>query len=307
MTPEITIVATGLRFPEGPVWAGDGASLFVVELLNGTVVRVHLDGRVDVVARPGGSPNGAAIGPDGALYVANSGGWGSHDLGGIVIPAMEQPADYSGGRIERIDPDTGDVTVLYTECGGHPLKGPNDLVFDATGGIWFTDHGKQRARDRDHGGVYWCRPDGSEIREVIYPIDSPNGIGLSPDGSVLYVAETHTGRLYAWDVAAPGEVAPPPGPVGHGGRLLVGLPGMQLFDSLAVDGDGNVVVATLVNGGLTVVSPDGTAVEHVPLPDPMVTNVCFGGDDLRTAYVTLSGTGQLAAFEWPRPGLRLAF
>lgn len=306
MTPEVSIVATGLRFPEGPVWAGDGV-LFVVELLGGTVARVHLDGRVERVAAPGGSPNGAALGPDGALYVANSGGWGSHDLGGITVPAMLQPPDYSGGRIERIDPDSGEVTVLYTECGGHPLKGPNDLVFDATGGIWFTDHGKQRARERDHGGVYWCRPDGSEIREVIYPLDAPNGIGLSPDGSVLYVAETHTGRLFAWDVTGPGEVAPPEAPIGNGGRLLVGLPGMQLFDSLAVDGDGNVVVATLVNGGLTVVSPDGSSVEHVALPDPMVTNVCFGGEDLRTAYVTLSGTGQLGALEWPRPGLRLAF
>jgi gluconolactonase len=82
---------------------------------------------------------------------------------------------------------------------------------------------------------------------------------------------------------------------------------MQLFDSLAVDGDGNVVVGTLVNGGLTVISPDGSSVEHVPFPDPMVTNVCFGGEDLRTAYVTCSATGKLVSTPWPRPGLKLAF
>ena len=83
-------------------------------------------------------------------------------------------------------------------------------------------------------------------------------------------------------------------------------PGMQLLDSLAVDGEGWVCVATLINGGITAISPDGATVEHVPFADPLVTNICFGGDDLRTAYVTLSGTGQLVKTTWPRPGLRLA-
>ena len=184
--------------------------------------------------------------------------------------------------------------------------GPNDLVFDTAGGMWFTDHGKIRARERDHGGVYYAAPDGSQIREVIYPIESPNGVGLSPDGDRLYVAETHTGRVYWWPVEGAGAVGKPM-PIGHGVTLLAGLPGMQLLDSLAVDSAGNVVVGTLVNGGLTVISPEGDPVEHVALPDLLVTNVCFGGDDLRTAFVTCSGTGKLVSFAWPRPGLRLAF
>ena len=82
---------------------------------------------------------------------------------------------------------------------------------------------------------------------------------------------------------------------------------MQLFDSLAVDGDGNIAVATLVNGGVTVIAPDGSSAEHVPFPDPMVTNICFGGDDLRTAFVTCSATGTLASSPWPWPGLKLAY
>jgi gluconolactonase len=223
---------------------------------------------------------------------------------------MLQPDDYSGGRIERIDLDTGDVSVLYTECGGHRLNGPNDLVFDAHGGMWFTDHGKQRERVRDHGGVYYASPDGSSIREVLWGLESPNGIGLSPDGSELYVAETHTGRLFAWQVAEPGALVGADGGMGAlatGGRMLCGLPGQQFFDSLAVDAEGYVVVATIVNGGLTVVAPDGSSIEHVPLPDPVVTNVCFGGPDLRTAYVTLSASGRLVSFDWPRPGLRLNY
>lgn len=306
---DVTVIATGLEFPEGPVWMPDGTVL-CVELKRRTVDRVHPDGRIETVATPGGSPNGLAIGPDGAGYVCNSGGWAFHDVMGFTITEMEQPGDYSGGRIERVDLDTGEVTVLYTECDGHPLMGPNDLVFDAAGGMWFTDHGKIRARERDHGGLYYAAADGSSITEVAYPLESPNGVGLSPEGDRVYVAETHTGRVYWWPVESPGVVGKP-NPMGHGGLLLTGLPGMQLFDSLAVDGAGNVVVGTLVNGGLTVIPPDsdgsGLDVEHVALADPLVTNVCFGGDDLSTAYATCSGTGRLVSFPWPRPGLKLNF
>jgi len=296
-------IATGLQFPEGPIAMPDG-SVLLVEIKRGTLSRVTPDGRIGVVAECGGGPNGAAIGPDGACYVVNNGGFEWHDLGGILVPG-HQPADYSGGRVQRVDLATGRVTDLYTACDGRPLRGPNDIVFDTHGGFWFTDHGKTRVRDRDRTGVFYARADSSLIKEVIFPLDAPNGIGLSPDGSKLYVAETHTGRVWSWEVVAPGELASNPlGP--GGGTLLCGLPGFQLLDSLAVDGAGNVCVATLVNGGITVITPHGEVLEHVPTGDPLTTNICFGGPDLRTAYVTCSGTGQLVAFEWPRPGLRLA-
>ena len=113
--------------------------------------------------------------------------------------------------------------------------------------------------------------------------------------------------MWSWDVVGPGEVAATcrSGPVAA--TLLCGLPGFQLFDSLAVDGAGNVCVATLVNGGITVISPYGEVLEHVATGDPLTTNICFGGPDLRTAYITCSGTGRLLAVDWPRPGLRLAY
>lgn len=304
---ELTEIATGLQFPEGPVWMSDGTVL-CVELRRRTVDRIHPDGRIETIAEPGGSPNGLAIGPDGAAYLCNSGGWAFHELMGFVITALQQPDDYSGGRVERVDLDTGEVTVLYTECAGNPLWGPNDLVFDADGGMWFTDHGKIHARSKTHGGVYYARPDGSSIDEVVYPLDAPNGIGLSPDGGRLYVAETHTGRVFEWGVAGPGRVEKLNPASEHGGNLLFGAGNYQLFDSLAVDGAGNVVVGTLAhNAGLTVLSPDGSGVEQIPLPDPLVTNVCFGGDDLATAFVTMSATGKLASLPWPRPGLALSF
>jgi gluconolactonase len=297
-------VARGLAFPEGPVCLPDG-SVLVVEIRRGTLTRVAPDGAQTVVARTGGGPNGAAIGPDGRVYVCNNGGFEGHVAGGLVVPG-NQPADYTGGSIQRVDLASGRVETLYTACEGRGLRGPNDLVFDAQGGFWFTDHGKTRPRDRDRTGVFYALPDGSSIREVIFPMDAPNGIGLSPDGRRLYVAETHTGRVFWWELAGPGVVRPNPF-AAHGGHLLIGLPGMQLLDSMAIDAEGNVCVATLVNGGITILAPDGSRSEHVALPDPLTTNLAFGGEDLRTAFVTLSGTGRLVAMPWRTPGLRLAF
>lgn len=302
----VRLLAEGLQFPEGPIAMPDG-SVLLVEIKRGTLTRVGADGSVQVVAKCGGGPNGAAIGPDGAVYVCNNGGFEWREIANLLIPG-NQPSDYIGGRIQRVDLASGAVDDLYTSCDGHPLRGPNDLVFDRTGGFWFTDHGKQRERDRDHGGIYWAKADGSEIREVHYPADAPNGIGLSPDGGVLYYAETHTGRVFRRTVSGPGQLAPTM--PGDATSLLASPAGMQLYDSLGVDSQGNVCVATIVNAGITVVSPSGE-VSHVPVPqeyfDPLVTNICFGGPDLRTAYITLSGTGRLIACDWPVPGLELAY
>ena len=133
---------------------------------------------------------------------------------------------------------------------------------------------------------------------------APNGVGLSPDGKIVYVADTWLQRLWAFDLEAPGRLQP--APFGIPGRVIANLQGYQLLDSLAVEADGRVCVATIVNGGINVIEPDG-AVEHHPLPDPICTNICFGGDDMRDAWITASGTGRLYKVRWPRPGLKLAF
>jgi gluconolactonase len=297
-------VATGLRFPEGPVAMRDG-SVVLVEIERQTVSRVMLDGAVQVIARTGGGPNGLAVGPDGAFYVCNNGGFAWRLEMGLLRPAV-QASDYTSGRIERVDPTTGAVSVLYDRCGANPLRGPNDIVFDANGGFYFTDLGKTRARDRDHGVIYYALANGSKIVEVAFPCLTPNGIGLSPDGRVLYVAETEPARLWAFDITVPGVVTKQGWPAPSGGRLVAGLGGFQRFDSLAVDAAGNICVATLITGCISVIAPDGRLVRQVAMPDPVTTNICFGGPDLRTAYIALSGTGQLVAMDWPEPGLRLA-
>ena len=300
MTLEMQTMATGLRFPEGPVAMSDG-SVLVVEIERATLSRVAPDGRVDVVADCGGGPNGAAIGPDGKVYVTNNGGFAWVN----GMPTV-QSEDYVNGSIQRVDLATGAVDTLFERCGNYPLKGPNDLVFDHSGGFWFTDPGKRRHRDRDRGGLYYARADGSEIREVIYPLNHPNGVGLSPAGDRVYVAETETARVFAWSLSGHGEIADYRGPETRA-TLLSGLGGWQLLDSLAVDSAGNVCVATIRNGGITVISADGSHIEHIPTGDVATTNICFGGTDLRTAYITGSHTGRLLRATWPRPGLALAF
>ena len=300
----IRVMATGLSFPEGPVAMRDG-SVVLVEIERQTVSRVLADGTVQVIARTGGGPNGLAAGPDGAFYVCNNGGFAWRLEMGLLRPAV-QASDYVSGRIERVDPGTGTVSVLYDHCGANRLNGPNDLVFDTHGGFYFTDLGKTRARDRDHGVIYYALADGSKIVEVAFPCLTPNGIGLSPDGRILYVAETEPARLWAFAVNEPGVVAKQGWPSPNGGRLVAGLGGFQRFDSLAVDAAGNICVATLISGCISVIAPDGRLVRQVAMPDPVTTNICFGGPDLRTAYVTLSGTGQLVAMDWSEAGLRLA-
>jgi gluconolactonase len=100
-------------------------------------------------------------------------------------------------------------------------------------------------------------------------------------------------------------VAAEPWPSPSGGKLIHGLSGYQRFDSLAVEADGSICVATLVRGGISVFSPKGDLLEFHEAPEPYCTNICFGGPEMKTAYITLSGTGRVIAVEWPRPGLAL--
>ena len=301
----IEIMATGLRFPEGPIAMADG-SVVLVEIARQTLSRVGPDGSVEVIAHLGGGPNGAALGPDGKVYVCNNGGMKFHEARGKTYPG-HMPDGYTGGSIQRVDLDTGEFEVLYTHAGDVQLRGPNDLVFDRDGGFWFTDHGKLQDRLQDRTGVFYAKADGSHIQEMIFPMKGPNGIGLSPAEDEVYIAETPTGQVWAYELAGPGELLGQRRDKPDGGRLLGGRDGYFMFDSLAIDADGNVCVATIIDGGITILSPTGGEPGFVPMPDRVTTNICFGGADLRTAYITLSSTGQLAKVPWEVAGLGLNY
>jgi gluconolactonase len=305
------IVADDLWFPEGPTILPDGRVAWV-EMGAGTVSAMSPDGSPEVVAHTGGGPNGLAVGPDEMLYVCNNGGVGWVDHEGRRRP-QGGVGDREPARIDAVDPRTAEVTRLYEHCDDVALGAPNDVVFpphgsSSEGGFWFTDLGGHRGRGRDHGSVYWAAVDGNRIIEAIHPVvGGANGIGLSPDGEVLYVAETETGRLWSWQVEGPGRLKKEPWPNVNGGHLVRQLPHGRRLDSMAVTSAGNIVVGTLVAGELTTISPDGEVLDVCRFDDPWTTNVCFGGADMTTAYVTLSMDGQLVSLPWREPGLRLPF
>lgn len=301
---EFQLVTDGLQFPEGPVAMPDG-SILVVEMARRTLTRVLANGAKEIVTELGGGPNGAAIGPDGAIYVCNNGGAFKFPDDWETEGRLLFPDSYSGGSIQRVDLATGAISIVCDSCDGRPLNGPNDIVFDEMGGMWFTCFGFSDGEDRRLGGIYYATADGSRITRWRSEQISPNGIGLSPDGRTLYWADSMLQRLWALDLTAPGVAAPQ---IGHASaRVVLNLPGLQWFDSLAVEQSGKVCVATLLNGAITVVDPAAGGYEQVPSPDPVTTNICFGGSDMRDAWITCSSTGRLYKCRWPRPGLRLNF
>lgn len=300
---EFEIIAEGLGFPEGPVAMADG-SVILVEIETGRLTRIWGAGRREVVAELGGGPNGAAIGPDGAVYVCNNGGMSPGRAANLSGPEAI-------GRIERVDLSTGKVERLYDHVAGRPLSAPNDLVFDRSGGFWFTDLGKVLADSSEFSGLYYARADGSSVVQQHWGPFSYNGVGLSGDERTVYVAETRSARLWSFALEGPGRMAPASGASRSRRRLLGTAPGNVSLDSLALTAAGRICVGTLghagTEGGITVFGPDGEVVQRFAFPDPMVTNICFGGPDLRTAYLTFSTTGRLARARWPEPGLKLAF
>lgn len=297
-------IATGLQFPEGPIAMPDG-SVLMVEIARETLSRVTPEGRIDVVATIPGGPNGAAVGPDGHVYVCNNGGfrWVRE---GSTLRTNGPAENYTHGGIDAVDLTSGCVTRLYDQVDGRFLSAPNDIIFDGQGGFYFTDTGRMRERSADRGFVYYAKADGSGIEEVAAGLITPNGIGLSPAGTTLYVAETLTARLWTWDILGPGQLRKHPWPSPNGGRCILGLGGYARFDSLAVASSGNICVAALENCSIIEVRPDGSYRTH-GVPDLLVTNLCFGAEDLRTAYVTLSYEGKLCAIDWHEPGLKLSY
>ncbi|MDQ7249760.1 SMP-30/gluconolactonase/LRE family protein [Dongia sedimenti] len=298
------VVTDKLVYPEGPIAMDDG-TVIVVDIADEALKRVLPNGDVECIARVPGGPNGAALGPDKQVYICNNGGLDWIEVQPGRLRPGPQNAGYLGGSIDVVDLADGSVTRLYDRCGQHALRGPNDIVMDGRGGFWFTDMGKRRDREMDLGAVYWAACDGSEIKEVIFGMISPNGLALSPDGGTLYVAETWTGRIWSWSIAGRGEVRKLEWPAPAGGTLYASPGGRARFDGLAMSQSGKVCAAALdLCAILEFGGSQRDCVVHA-LPDLLVTNLCFGGPDMQTCYVTLSHDPRLVALPWHEPGLKL--
>ena len=340
---DFELISDQLAYPEGPVYLKDG-SVLLVDIKNEELAKISVDGEKTTVAKIAGGPNGLAIGPDGNAYICNCGGfqWMPVPIASTkqtLFIGGDQPANYQGGSIDKVNLTTGVVETLYTQAENGrqlnfsnfqwqisplttpaKLKGPDDLVFDEKGGMWFTDWGKTKDNVRDITAIYYATADGKTITQMISPLNAPNGIGLSPKGDRLYTVETYTGNVLYWELSAPGIIAANPKTL-DGTYFLYGFSGPAIFDSMALDVEGNLYIATMLpqgndpmtNGGISVVSPEGKLLEFIEIkrPDgkfaPLPSNICFGGKDNKTAFITLGASGALVKAQMKIAGLTLAF
>ncbi|CAA0079135.1 Lactonase drp35 [Mycolicibacterium vanbaalenii] len=299
---DVRCVAAGLAFPESPIACPDG-SVLLSEMAAGRISRVRPDGAVDLVADTGGGPNGVGLLPDGRLVVCQNGGstfgigWWPYDFDGCAqlfrpVGAADEPVT---PQLQLVELD-GSVHTLAVEfdarSGPTPLVRPSDLCVDSEGGFYVTDGGTTRGRSRTVTGLLYGTPDGC-LEEIVYPLEMPNGVALSPDGDRLYVAETRTRRVWEFTLSGPGCVVGGRGlaTVPSGGPLNIGG-----ADGVCVARDGTILVATLGAGGVTAFAPSGQLLGALPLDDPMTTNMTLS-DDEATLYLTLASSGRLMAVD----------
>jgi len=259
-------------FLEGPVFDGAG-NLYVSDIPWGRIFRIDPQGAWSLVAEYDGEPNGMKF----------------LDANTLLI------TDYKNGLM-RLDVATGQVTPYLQRRNSERFKGVNDLVFDAEGNIYFTDQGQSGLHDPS-GRLYRLRPNG-QLDLLLHNVPSPNGVALSPDGRVLYLAVTRGNCVWRVPLLPDGSVAKvsqfftsygPSGP-----------------DGLAVDAEGRVLVA---NPGLGVVWVLNGRAEPVQVlrgvPGSSTTNLAFGGEGRRTLYVTDSTHGRVLRASMDAPGLPL--
>lgn len=282
MNWQAEIIATGLAFPEGPIYHGPN-DISVVEIHGGTVARIR-DGAIAARWSTQGGPNGATPGADGSLYVANNGGK-------IVAGTnAKRSAEELTGRIQRVALD-GTVTDLAIDIPGSTPHAPNDLCFGPDGLLYFTDPRWMDVGPDNPGALH--RTDREGRVEQIATVDRfPNGIGFGPDDR-LYIAESMTRRIlvYDWTKSELSEAS-------VFAELPRGYP-----DGFCFDGEGLLIVCGSMEDTICVFDRDGRLSDRFDTPEGShPTNCCLGGGRL---WVTYSGTGELVAFEYDTPALPL--
>jgi gluconolactonase len=252
-------VVGDIAFAEGPIFDRDGNLYFVNYHHIGSIGRRTPDGTVTVWCETGGRANGLKV-----------------DAQGFIVAA-----DFDGKRILRIPPSGSPVEVLTSEFEGQPYQGPNDVCLDHAGNVYFSDPGNFQTPT---SSVYRIATDGTVTR-VAGEIAYPNGLAVSPDQKRLYVAESATNRLLAWDLAPDGTAT--------NGRMVRQFPD-ETLDGMMFDEYGRLWIARWTHGTVDVVSQEGELLGSIPTGGTQVTNLCWWGTQL---HVTVAGSQAIVRFE----------
>ena len=257
MTGEIVKIADGLKFAEGPAWSTKGV-LYVSNCYGDWITRIT-DTTVDTFAIIPTLPdsfkntNGLTVGKDGYLYAC----------------------DFGLGRILRFNMG-GSCETYAAGYEGQKFNRPNDLAFDPDGDLYFTDPKNYDPENRD-GAVYCVRKDSRQVERMAAGLAFPNGIAFDKSARYLYVCESALNRVLRFPVSDDGALGLP--------EEFVKLPGGDP-DGIAFDQDGNLYVAHYGTGTVYVIAEDGRISREIKIPGKNATNVEFGGEDMKTLYIT---------------------
>lgn len=279
--------ATSIAFTEGPAAAVDG-TVYFSDIANNRIM--HFDpqtGIHSVWRQPSGRSNGLLFDPQGRLLTCEGNEWGDND---------------GGRRVTRTDMATGEVEVLTDHFEGARYNAPNDVAACSNGLIFFTDpcYGDRTKMELEHESVYRIDPAGTVTRVISQPeIERPNGLALSPDEKTMYVVDSCPNiggnrRIWAFDLSEDGTFS--------NQRVAYDFAPGRGGDGMAVDQQGNLYIAAGITRprgphetgdvppGIWIVTPSGELKGRIPIPEDVLTNVTFGGDDLRTLYVVAGKT-----------------
>jgi len=240
-------------FTEGPV-ADKSGDVFFTDQPNNRIVKWSTDGKLSVYMENAGRANG--------LYF---------DLEGNLLACADEK-----NEIWKIDKNKK-VTVLVNDYEGKRLNGPNDLWVDPKGGIYFTDpfyqrdYWKHTTKEIEKECVYYLSPDKSKITNVGNDLIKPNGIIGTSDGKTLYVADIEANKTYSYTINNDGSL---------GKKTLFTESGS---DGITIDEQGNLY---LTGKGVTVFNSKGEKIAHIDIKEPWTANVCFGGKDFKTLFIT---------------------
>jgi gluconolactonase len=279
--------ATSVAFTEGPAAAADG-SVYFSDIANNRIMK-HTPGAefAEVFRCPSGRANGLLFDPQGRLLACEGNEFGDND---------------GNRRITRTDLATGAVEVLTDNFEGKKYNAPNDIAACSNGFIFFTDpcYGDRNMMELEHDSVFRISPDGEVTIAITQPeIQRPNGISLSPDEKTMYLVDScpivgGNRKIWAFDLADDGSLS--------NQRVLIDFAPGRGGDGMAVDSQGNLYIAAGISRprgphesadvppGIWIFNPQGGIQGRIPIPEDVLTNVTFGGDDLRSLYIAAGKT-----------------